>query len=70
MARGLPLFSLLAVALLAARVTGQVGRYELGVYQVSTGSTLLSSPSETDPEVAPREDFTVARLNLSQHGAQ
>ena len=45
-----------------ARVTGQVGRYELGVYQVRTGSILLTSPSETDPEVAPHEDFTVARL--------
>ena len=46
---------------LGARMTGQAGRYELGLYQIRTGS----APLATDPAsvgLAPREDFTVARV--------
>ncbi len=48
---------------LGARMTGQAGRYDLGFYQIRTGSTRIGG--ELDPETArvvPREDFTVARV--------
>jgi hypothetical protein len=44
-----------------ARLGGQVGRYELGVYQVRTGDTTLTAQDgSTRPWAA--EDFTVARV--------
>ena len=43
-----------------ARFTGQVGQYEVGFYQIGTGShTYLSDDL---PTVIPTEDFTVARV--------
>ncbi len=48
---------------LGARMTGQAGPYDLGFYQIRTGSTRIEG--EFGPETArlvPREDFTVARV--------
>ncbi len=48
---------------LGARMTGQAGRYDLGFYQIRTGSARL--PRGFDAETAnvvPGEDFTVARV--------
>ena len=48
---------------LGARVTGQAGDYELGFYQIRTGSSLIPAADGSDgDELAPREDFTVARI--------
>jgi hypothetical protein len=46
-----------------SRVTGQAGDYELGFYQIRTGSTVLESSDDgaPGPRVSP-EDFTVARV--------
>jgi len=44
-----------------ARLGGQAGPYELGFYQVRTGSTLLESPGGTLTNWA-EEDFTVGRV--------
>ena len=43
-----------------ARLTGQVGRNELGFYQVRTGSADLGVPG--DEGLRPAEDFTVTRI--------
>ena len=46
-----------------ARMTGQAGRYDLGLYQIRTGSSRIGG--EIDPEtvrLVPAEDFTVARV--------
>jgi hypothetical protein len=43
-----------------ARLHGQVGRQEVGFYQVRTGRTTLGLPG--DESVRPAEDFTVARV--------
>ncbi len=44
-----------------ARVTGQVGAWELGFYQIGTGShTYLAS--DALPATVPSEDFTIARF--------
>jgi hypothetical protein len=42
------------------RLVGQVGRSEIGFYQLRTGETSLGEP--TSPRSVPAEDFTVARL--------
>ena len=47
-----------------ARLGGNVGRYELGFYQVRTGSTTLSFGDEP-AQRWPTEDFTVARVRRS-----
>ncbi len=48
---------------LGARVTGQAGPYELGFYQIRTGSAIPSRLDEVGPEeFVPSEDFTVARV--------
>ncbi len=44
-----------------ARITGQVGLYEVGFYQISTGSSNYLT-SEALPATIPSEDFTVARV--------
>ncbi len=43
-----------------ARLIGQVGRNELGFYQMRTGGTTLGT--EEDPLGVPSEDFTVGRV--------
>ncbi|MEX2466655.1 MAG: DUF5916 domain-containing protein [Gemmatimonadota bacterium] len=42
------------------RLTGQIGRYEVGFYQIGTGSE--SFPVDDGSVLIPREDFTVARV--------
>ena len=46
-----------------ARLGGQVGRYEIGFYQVRTGGAELVLPGEQ--RRLPSEDFTVARVRRS-----
>jgi len=46
-----------------ARLAGQVGRYEVGFYQIRTGETSLELEGETG--TWPIEDFTVGRVRRS-----
>jgi hypothetical protein len=47
-----------------ARLGGQIGGYELGLYQVRTGSALLQRSDGANP-LQPAEDFTVGRVKRS-----
>jgi hypothetical protein len=48
--------------LYGTRLTGQVGSYEVGFYQIGTANhTYFSAGANADVEI-PREDFTVARV--------
>jgi hypothetical protein len=49
--------------LYGTRLTGQVGNYELGFYQIGTANhTYFNTGTNADVKIA-REDFTVARVN-------
>lgn len=48
-----------------ARMTGQVGRFELGFYQVGTGSHAYGGTAPEDVTHLPRESFTVLRAKRS-----
>jgi len=48
-----------------ARLTGQVGRFELGLYQVGAGSHAYGDGAPDDVVHLPRESFTVLRAKRS-----
>jgi hypothetical protein len=48
-----------------ARLAGQAGRYELGLYQVRTGDARLATATPDLLRLQPAEDFTVARVRRS-----